>query len=239
MIKIGASILSADFGHLKEEIRKAEEAGVDFFHVDMMDGHFVPNISMGIGIAKHIKKLTELPVEVHLMVENVDLFINEFEDMDYITFHIEAVKFPFRVINKIKSIGAKPIVALNPATPLDRIEYILVEVHAVLIMTVEPGFSGQKFIPIMTKKIEKLKNVIVENGYDTKIFVDGWINVETAPLAVKAGADVLVAASAIFGKDDVKTAVKNLREAALKALNKDFLNKNLDSNKDKQVKHNG
>ena len=233
MIKIGASILSADFGHLKEEIRKAEEAGVDFFHVDMMDGHFVPNISMGIGIAKHIKKLTELPVEVHLMVENVDLFINEFEDMDYITFHIEAVKFPFRVINKIKSIGAKPIVALNPATPLDAIEYILGDVYAVLVMTVEPGFSGQKFIPVMTKKIRKLKSMIVENGYDTKIFVDGGINVETAPLAVKAGADVLIAASAIFGKDDVKTAVKNLREAGLKALNienpKNFLTNGFDS----------
>ncbi|ADC70172.1 ribulose-phosphate 3-epimerase [Methanocaldococcus sp. FS406-22] len=219
MIKIGASILSADFGHLKEEIRKAEEAGVDFFHVDMMDGHFVPNISMGIGIAKYVKEITKLPVDVHLMVENVDLFINEFENMDYITFHIEAVKFPFRTINRIKSIGAEPIVALNPATPLDRIEYILGEVHAVLIMTVEPGFSGQKFIPIMTKKIEKLKNMIVENGYDTKIFVDGGINVETAPLAVKAGADVLIAASAIFGKGDVKTAVEKLKNSALKALN--------------------
>ncbi len=225
MIKIGASILSADFGNLKEEIKKAEEAGVDFFHVDVMDGHFVPNISMGIGIAKHVKKLTELPVDVHLMVENVDIFINEFEEMDYITFHIEAVKFPFRIINKIKSIGAKPIVALNPATPLDAIEYILDEVYAVLIMTVEPGFSGQKFIPIMTKKIRKLKSMIVENGYDTKIFVDGGINVETAPLAVKSGADVLIAASAIFGKDDVKTAVKELRDSALKALDINFLNK--------------
>ncbi len=225
MIKIGASILSADFGNLKEEIKKAEEAGVDFFHVDVMDGHFVPNISMGIGIAKHVKKLTELPVDVHLMVENVDIFINEFEEMDYITFHIEAVKFPFRIINKIKSIGAKPIVALNPATPLDAIEYILDEVYAVLIMTVEPGFSGQKFIPIMTKKIRKLKSMIVENGYDTKIFVDGGINVETAPLAVKSGADVLIAASAIFGKDDVKTAVKELKDSALKALDINFLNK--------------
>ncbi len=225
MIKIGASILSADFGNLKEEIKKAEEAGVDFFHVDVMDGHFVPNISMGIGIAKHVKKLTELPVDVHLMVENVDIFINEFEEMDYITFHIEAVKFPFRIINKIKGIGAKPIVALNPATPLDAIEYILDEVYAILIMTVEPGFSGQKFIPIMTKKIRKLKSMIVENGYDTKIFVDGGINVETAPLAVKSGADVLIAASAIFGKDDVKTAVKELRDSALKALDINFLNK--------------
>ncbi|CAB3288646.1 Ribulose-phosphate 3-epimerase [Methanocaldococcus lauensis] len=218
MVKIGASILSADFGYLKKEIEKVEEAGVDLIHVDMMDGHFVPNISMGIGIAKYVKKITKLPVDVHLMVNNVDLFIDEFKDMDYITFHIEAVKFPFRIINKIKNMGIKPIVAINPATPLDTIEYILNDVYGVLVMTVEPGFSGQKFIPIMTKKIEKLKNMIVENKYDTKIFVDGGINIKTAPLAVKAGADVLIAASAIFGSDDVKTAVKNLRESALSSL---------------------
>ncbi|WP_456419661.1 ribulose-phosphate 3-epimerase [Methanocaldococcus infernus] len=213
MVLIGASILSADFSNLKEELKKAEEAGVDFFHVDMMDGHFVPNISMGIGIAKHVKKLTSLPVEVHLMVENVDLFINEFKDMDYISFHIEAVKFPFRIINKINEIGAKPIVALNPATPIGRIEYILDEVYGVLVMTVEPGFAGQKFIPIMVKKIRKLKSMIVEGGHDVKIFVDGGINTETAPLAVKAGADAIIAASAIFGKDDIKEAVKALRES--------------------------
>ncbi|ADG12857.1 ribulose-phosphate 3-epimerase [Methanocaldococcus infernus ME] len=213
MVLIGASILSADFSNLKEELKKAEEAGVDFFHVDMMDGHFVPNISMGIGIAKHVKKLTSLPVEVHLMVENVDLFINEFKDMDYISFHIEAVKFPFRIINKINEIGAKPIVALNPATPIGRIEYILDEVYGVLVMTVEPGFAGQKFIPIMVKKIRKLKSMIVEGGHDVKIFVDGGINTETAPLAVKAGADAIIAASAIFGKEDIKEAVKALRES--------------------------
>ncbi|ACV24439.1 ribulose-phosphate 3-epimerase [Methanocaldococcus fervens] len=219
MVKIGASILSADFGNLNEEIKKAEEAGVDFFHVDIMDGHFVPNISIGIGIAKDIKKIAKLPVDAHLMVENPDQFIDEFKGMDYITFHIEAVKFPFRTIKKIREIGAEPIVALNPATSLSSVGYILGEVHAVLIMTVEPGFSGQKFIPIMTKKIEKLKDIIANNGYDTKIFVDGGINVETAPLAVKAGADVLIAASAIFGKEDIKKAVKDLRESALKALN--------------------
>ncbi len=212
MVRIGASILSADFSNLKEEIKRAEEAGVDFFHVDMMDGHFVPNISMGIGIAKHVKKLTSLPVDVHLMVENVSLFIDEFKGMDYITFHIEAVRFPFRIIRKIKEIGAKPIVAINPATPLDMIEYVLDEAYAVLVMTVEPGFAGQEFIPVMVKKIRKLKSMIVENSYDTLIFVDGGINVETAPKAVKAGADAIIAASAIFGKGNVKEAVKKLRE---------------------------
>ncbi|WP_423792680.1 ribulose-phosphate 3-epimerase [Methanocaldococcus indicus] len=213
MVKIGASILSADFSNLKEEIKKAEDAGVDFFHVDMMDGHFVPNISMGIGIAKHVKKITKLPVDVHLMVENVSLFIDEFKGMDYITFHIEAVRFPFRIINKINEINAKPIVAINPATPLDAIEYILDDVYGVLVMTVEPGFAGQKFIPVMLKKIRKLKSLIVENSYDTKIFVDGGINIETAPKAVKAGADAIIAASAIFGKGNVQESVKQLREA--------------------------
>ncbi|WP_457612097.1 ribulose-phosphate 3-epimerase [Methanocaldococcus sp.] len=225
MVKIGASILSADFSNLKEELKKAEEAGVDFFHVDMMDGHFVPNISMGIGIAKHVKKLTSLPVEVHLMVENVDLFINEFKDMDYISFHIEAVRFPFRIINKIKEIGAKPIVALNPATPLDAIEYILDEVHGVLVMTVEPGFAGQKFIPIMAKKIRKLKSMIVEGGHEVEIYVDGGINTKTAPIAVKAGADNIIAASAIFGKGNINEAVKALRESIEKKEGEDEINR--------------
>ncbi|ENN96823.1 ribulose-phosphate 3-epimerase [Methanocaldococcus villosus KIN24-T80] len=218
MIKIGASILSADFRFLKHEIEKVENAGVDFIHVDMMDGHFVPNISMGIGIANYVKKITNLPVDVHLMVENADIFLNEFKDMDFITFHIEAVRFPFRMINKIRELGAKPIVAINPATPLDMIEYILEEVYGVLLMTVEPGFSGQKFIMPMLKKIKRLKNLIEENNLETKILVDGGINRETAYLAVKSGADWLIASSAIFRNPDVNRAVKELRESALKAL---------------------
>jgi ribulose-phosphate 3-epimerase len=215
MVMIGASILSADFGYLAEEVKKAEEAGVDFIHVDIMDGHFVPNLSIGIGTARYVRNITKLPVDVHLMVENPEMFIGKFENIEMITFHIETCKFPFRLINMIKDHGAKPIVALNPSTPIDTIEYILGEVYAVLVMTVEPGFSGQKFIKPMVKKIDNLKHKISKEGYDTKIFVDGGINTETASLAVNAGADALIAASAIYGKEDVKKAVEELKKAAI------------------------
>ena len=215
MVKIGASILSANYGYLKEEVRKVEEAGVDFIHVDMMDGHFVPNISMGIGIAKYIKNITSLPTEVHLMVENPDMFVPILaEDVDMISFHIETCKFPFRTINLIKEKGSKPIVALNPSTPINTIEYILDEVYGVLVMTVEPGFSGQKFIPQMLKKIDSLKRLINKEGHNVQIFVDGGINLETAPKVVEAGADVLISSSAIFSYGNVEEAVKRLREAA-------------------------
>ncbi|HIQ38804.1 MAG TPA: ribulose-phosphate 3-epimerase [Methanothermococcus okinawensis] len=215
MVKIGASILSANYGYLKEEVRKVEEAGVDFIHVDMMDGHFVPNISMGIGIAKYVKNITSLPTEVHLMVENPDMFISVLAgDVDMISFHIETCKFPFRTINLIKEKGSKPIVALNPSTPINTIEYILDEVYGVLVMTVEPGFSGQKFIPQMLKKIDSLKRLINKEGHNVQIFVDGGINLETAPKVVEAGADVLISSSAIFSYGNVEEAVKRLREAA-------------------------
>ncbi len=215
MVMIGASILSANFGYLAEEVKKAEEAGVNFIHADIMDGHFVPNLSLGIGLTKYVKKMTDLPVDVHLMVENPDLFIPKLaEDADMISFHIESCKYPFRTINLIKEHGAKPIVALNPSTPITNIEYILGELYGVLIMTVEPGFSGQKFINPMLKKIDDLKNRILREGYDTKIFVDGGINTETAPAVAESGADALIAASAIYGKENVKEAVDELRRAA-------------------------
>ena len=214
MVKIGASILSANYGYLKEEVKKVEKAGVDFIHVDMMDGHFVPNISMGIGIAKYIKNITSLPTEVHLMVENPDMFVPILaEDVDMISFHIETCRFPFRTINLIKEKGSKPIVALNPSTPINSIEYILDEVYGVLVMTVEPGFAGQKFIPQMLKKIDKLKRLIYKEGHNVQIFVDGGINPETAPKVVEAGADALISASAIFSCGDVEGSVKRLREA--------------------------
>jgi ribulose-phosphate 3-epimerase len=215
MVKIGASILSANYGYLKDEVKKVEKAGVDFIHIDMMDGHFVPNLSMGIGISKYIKDITNLPTDVHLMVENPDLFIPILaNDADMITFHIETCRFPFRTINLIKESGSKPIVALNPSTPIDTIEYILEGLYGVLVMTVEPGFAGQKFITPMLKKIDKLKNIILKEGYDTKIFVDGGINSETAPKVVEAGADVLIAASAIYNKENIEEAVENLRASA-------------------------
>ncbi len=218
-IKIGASILAADYGNLKEEVKKVEDAGVDFIHIDMMDGHFVPNISMGIGLSRYIRDITTLPIDVHLMVENPDMFIPILAGhSDMISFHIEVCRFPFRTINLIKEHDSKPIVVLNPSTPIDMVEYILEELYGVLIMTVEPGFAGQKFIPPMVKKIRKLKSIIVENGYDTKIFVDGGINPQTAPKVVKAGADAIIAASAIYKNDNVKEAVDNLRKSAEESL---------------------
>lgn len=215
MVKIGASILAANYGHLKDEIKKVENAGVDFIHIDIMDGHFVPNLSMGIGISKYIKDITNLPTDVHLMVDNPNMFVPILaSDADMVSFHIESCRFPFRTIGLIKECGSKPIIAINPSTPIDTIEYILGELYGVLVMTVEPGFSGQKFIPPMLKKIDRLKNIILKEGYDTKIFVDGGINSETAPKAVEAGADVLIAASAIYKKENIEEAVKNLREAS-------------------------
>ncbi|MBW9223119.1 ribulose-phosphate 3-epimerase [Methanothermococcus sp. SCGC AD-155-E23] len=213
MVKIGASILSANYGHLEEEVKRVERAGVDFIHIDVMDGHFVPNISMGIGIANYVKSITSLPTEVHLMVEHPEMFIPMLEDMDMITFHIESCRFPFRTINLIRERGSKAVVALNPSTPLNTLEYILEEVYGVLVMTVEPGFSGQRFIPQMLRKIERLRRLIDREGYNTQIFVDGGINLENAPKVVKAGADGLISASAIFNTGDIEEAVRKLREA--------------------------
>ncbi|MBP2143497.1 ribulose-phosphate 3-epimerase [Methanococcus voltae] len=216
MVMIGASILSANYGHMAEEVRKAEEAKVDFFHVDIMDGHFVPNLSMGLKVPEYLKDITHgTDIDVHLMVENPDIFIPKIaEASDMISFHAESTKYLFRTVDLIADHGAKPIVALNPSTGLTNIEYVLENLYGVLIMTVEPGFSGQSFINPMLKKIDKLKNLILTEGYDTKIFVDGGINTTTAPKVVESGADALVAASAIYGKDDVVKAVQDLRASA-------------------------
>jgi ribulose-phosphate 3-epimerase len=201
---------------MAEEVRRAEEAKVDFFHVDIMDGHFVPNLSMGLKVPEYLQDITHgTKIDVHLMVENPDIFIPKIaEASDMVSFHAEATKFLFRTVDLIADNGAKPIVALNPSTSISNIEYVLENLYGVLIMTVEPGFSGQSFINPMLKKIDKLKNLILTEGYDTKIFVDGGINTTTAPKVVEAGADALIAASAIYGKDDVVKAVQDLRASA-------------------------
>ncbi|ABO34784.1 ribulose-5-phosphate 3-epimerase [Methanococcus maripaludis C5] len=215
MVMIGASILSADYGHMEQEVKKAEEGNIDFFHVDIMDGHFVPNLSMGLRVPHYLKSITDVPIDVHLMVENPELFIPKLADAaDIIAFHAESSKYLFRTVDMIKEHDAKPIVALNPSTPIGNVEYVLENLYGVLVMTVEPGFSGQSFINPMLKKIDNLKNKILTEGYNTKIFVDGGINLETAPKAVEAGADALIAASAIYGKEDVKKAVNDLRNSA-------------------------
>ncbi|ABR54346.1 Ribulose-phosphate 3-epimerase [Methanococcus vannielii SB] len=214
MVMIGASILSADYGNMSEEVKKAENAKIDFFHVDIMDGHFVPNLSLGLSVPMDLKKITDFPLDVHLMVENPEKFIPKVAGYaEMVAFHAESTKYLFKTIDLIKEYGAKPIIALNPSTTIDCLEYVLDELYGVLVMSVEPGFSGQSFINPMVKKIDVLKKKITSENYDTKIFVDGGINVNTAPKVVAVGADALIAASAIYGKEDINSAVNELRNS--------------------------
>jgi len=215
MIKIAPSILAADFSKLGEEVRRVEEGGADLLHIDVMDGHFVPNISMGPMIVRSLRKETKLPFDVHLMIENPDFFLKSFADAgsDIIVVSLEACLHLNRTIQTIKKLGKKAGIALNPATSLYMIENILKDIDVVLIMCVNPGFYGQAFIPSVLPKIENCRKIVKEQGLDIDIEVDGGINEKTAPLVVKAGANVLVAGSAIYGKKDVKEAIRALRES--------------------------
>lgn len=213
MVKVAPSILSADFANLAYEIEKVEKAGADLLHIDVMDGHFVPNISLGVPVLSKIRKVTSLPFDVHLMIKNPEKYVDDFiaAGADILTVHAEATDHLHRLVNQIKSQGAMPAVALNPATSLDVLEYILEDIGMVLIMTVNPGFGGQKFIPNMTKKIRSLKKEISSRKLETLIEVDGGINERTAQDVVDAGADILVAGSAIYEAPDYK--VINVIEA--------------------------
>lgn len=215
MIKVAPSILSADFTNLKKEIEKVEQAGADYLHVDIMDGMFVPNISFGQGIVKTIKSVASIPLDVHLMIEKPERYIEEFVQAgaDIITVHEEATVHLNRTLQKIKDCGIKAAVSINPSTPIENIENVLYMVDMVLIMSINPGFSGQKFIENTTDKIKKLKNIINENNYNIDIEIDGGINETTAKTVVDAGADVLVAGSYVYGSDDVKKAIQTLKEA--------------------------
>jgi len=212
-IKIAPSILSADFTNLESEIRKVEKAGADLLHIDVMDGHFVPNITIGQPVVRAIRKKTKLPLDVHLMIEEPELYLNEFIDAgaDYLTVHLEACRHLHRAISSISKRKVKPGVALNPATPLDGIKYVLPEVKLVLIMTVNPGFGGQELIPATISKIRELKEMIRSMGCDAEIEVDGGINEKTAPRVIKAGASILVAGYAVY-RSDARKAIKTLRE---------------------------
>lgn len=214
MGKIAPSILSADFSILGDEIKAVEDAGADYIHVDVMDGHFVPNITIGPLVVEAVKPITKLPLDVHLMIENPDLYINDFAKAgsDIITVHAEAVNHLHRSIQLIRDSGCSPAVSLNPATPLDVIEYILDDLDMVLIMSVNPGFGGQKFIPAVLPKIEKLKEMILKRGLETDIQVDGGVNSKTIGDVSSAGANIFVAGSAIFNTDDYKEAIKVLRD---------------------------
>lgn len=215
MTKIAPSILSADFTRLGEEIRLVQEAGADLIHVDVMDGHFVPNITIGPLIVEAAARATELPLDVHLMIANPDDYIDEFaaSGADGITIHCEAVAHVHRSIQRVRMAGAKPGVSLNPATPLEMLEYVLEDVDMVLLMSVNPGFGGQKFIPAVLGKIERLRRMIDDRGLSVEIEVDGGVGPDNIGRIHAAGADVFVAGSAVFKSADYGNTIRLMREA--------------------------
>lgn len=217
MVKIAPSILSANFAKLGEEINEVEKAGADYIHVDVMDGHFVPNITIGPLISEAIKPITELPLDVHLMIENPDQYVDAFAQAgaSIITVHEEASVHLHRTIHLIKSLGVKVGVAINPATPVTMIEPILSDIDLALVMTVNPGFGGQSFIHETVSKIVRLDELRKKHNYTYEIEVDGGVNVDTAKICTDAGADVLVAGSAIFDQEDRQVALQNIRNAAM------------------------
>lgn len=213
--KIAPSILSADFAKLGDEIKEVERGGADWIHVDVMDGHFVPNITIGPLIVDAIRPHTTLPLDVHLMIEKPEQYVPVFAKAgaDWITVHAEACTHLHRVIHLIKEQGVKAGVALNPATPLSAIEEVLEDLDMVLIMTVNPGFGGQSFIENTLSKITRLRNMLDARGLQhVHIEVDGGVNEETVARVVQAGADVLVAGSAVFGQQDRKAAMERIRD---------------------------
>ncbi len=214
MKRIAPSILSADFSRLGEEVREVEKAGADYIHIDVMDGHFVPNITIGPLIVKAVRKVTCLPLDVHLMIDNPDDYIEDFVEAgsDLIGVHVEVVRHLHRTVQRIKELGAMACVVLNPTTSLDTLDYILQDVDMVLIMTVNPGFGGQKFIPVMLEKIRALREIIDSRRLQVDLQVDGGVNLRTIEDVARAGADVFVAGSAIFGSDDYSYTISQFRK---------------------------
>lgn len=215
MIKIAPSILSADFSKLGAEVQRVVAAGAEYIHIDVMDGTFVPNITIGAPVVKSLRKVTDDVFDVHLMVERPETQIKAFAEAgaDIICFHIETAKHPHRIVQEIHDAGCRAAIALNPGTSLAMIEELLQDLDMVLIMTVNPGFGGQKFIASTLDKIHMLSHTIHDMGYDCDIEVDGGINEETAALVTSAGANVLVAGSAVYGAPDVQKAIAAIRAA--------------------------
>lgn len=204
MIKIAPSILSADFANMGRDVERLADWGADAVHFDVMDGSFVPAITFGAGMCKAVRPYTKLPIDVHIMVEHPETYIEPFRDAgaEYLTFHVEADRHSHRTLQKIRAAGMKAGIALNPATPVCMVEEALAECDLVLVMSVNPGAGGQKFIPGALKKIERLACLAREHGYAYEIEVDGGINAETAALAARAGATMLVSGSSVFKAED-------------------------------------
>lgn len=210
---IAPSILAADFARLGEEVEAVAKAGADWIHLDVMDGHFVPNISFGPSVVKALRGRTPLPFDVHLMIAPVDPYLEAFAKAgaDQILIHIEAGPHTHRSLQLIRQLGAKPGIVLCPATPADAIAEVMDLVDVILVMTVNPGFGGQKFLASQLPKITRIREMIKQSGRDIRLAVDGGIDATTAPLATRAGADVLIAGSAVYGKPDYAAAIASLR----------------------------
>ena len=215
-IAIAPSILSADFGRLGEEIRAITAAGADLIHVDVMDGHFVPNLTIGPMFVEVARKNTTVPLDVHLMITNADSYLDDYAraGADIIGVHAEACPHLHRTVQRIRDLGKRACVVLNPATPLDAVTYVLGDVSMVLVMSVNPGFGGQKFIDAVLPKVTELRRMIDERGLDVDIEIDGGIKVDNVDRAVAAGANVIVSGSGIFGTGDYKATIAAMRQRA-------------------------
>jgi ribulose-phosphate 3-epimerase len=219
MVEVLPSILSADFAHLGDEVADAERGGAKIIHVDVMDGHFVPNLSLGLPVLKSLRKATTLTLDCHLMIENPDMFIPDFAEAgaNWVSVHYEACRHLHRTLEHIRDHGMEPAVVINPATRVNFLIDILPMVHHVLVMSVNPGFGGQKFIPFALDKIRRLRELRENYGLDFRIEVDGGVDHETIKSVVQAGAELLVAGNAVFGKGDGESATRELTRMARKA----------------------
>jgi ribulose-phosphate 3-epimerase len=219
LIELAPSILSADFAHLAEQVARAQEGGASVIHVDIMDGHFVPNLTIGPPVVKSLRKVTKLPLDCHLMIDNPDEFIPIFAEAgaDWISIHQEATVHLNRSLQQIRDHGVRAGVVINPATPVGTLSEVLEMVDYVLVMSVNPGFGGQKFLPNSLHKMRHLAEIRAQRGLNYRIEVDGGVGLDTVAEVVRAGAEILVAGNAVFGKGDPKTNAEQLLKAATEA----------------------